>query len=679
MSITPNLITRWVIGAALFLCIMPAAAQGPPVTIEDLATITRVRNLQLSPDGQWVVYLTLKPILAENKFDCAFWLQRTEATSSPLELARFQTTAAETYFETGELRAFGGKSAWSPDSSKLAYTSRVGNKAHLRVRNLSGDDILVAEGFVEIEPTGWRDDADSLSFKAVEENPKPSGSEDPSVRVTNEQNFWSLSWAKSAASATKSRAFQYKIRSRDLVEINEDGQQKRADILPATYRDAKWPAPVNSIKYVLRPILSPDKKYAVFTGAGMYENRDPQRASRDYFVGIKTMAGDSPPREFLHTTEFLYYFQWRGDSKQVYGVRFGQEHTDVIAIAPESGEVREIVRTDGTLWDATWDKDGSSFVATRQGTFMPDELVKFDLKTRRFDVLANPNAAFAGKDRPEVRFMKVDNPLGGGIFGRLVLPNGYVKGKRYPLIFTTYRAGPGFLEGAVGDEFPIFPFAANGFAVFAMDTGQSNMLSDSGDLEFTLMRARRPLEAMMMLREQLAKEGVVDPERCGITGLSYGSDITAFALATTHVFKAAATSSSGLDSIGHTLNSVNREKALRDYGMPYPDDAGRDQWRKMSLALNAERVTTPLLIQSSDSEAMFSLETFKALKHYGVPVEWYVYLNEGHQKFQPQSKYRVYQRNLDWFNFWLQGKEDPDPGKAEQYARWREMRSTGRK
>ena len=29
---------------------------------------------------------------------------------------------------------------------------------------------------------------------------------------------------------------------------------------------------------------------------------------------------------------------------------------------------------------------------------------------------------------------------------------------------------------------------------------------------------------------------------------------------------------------------------------------------------------------------------------------------------------------LDWFCFWLKGEEDPDPAKAEQYIRWRELR-----
>jgi hypothetical protein len=32
--------------------------------------------------------------------------------------------------------------------------------------------------------------------------------------------------------------------------------------------------------------------------------------------------------------------------------------------------------------------------------------------------------------------------------------------------------------------------------------------------------------------------------------------------------------------------------------------------------------------------------------------------------------------SVDWFRFWLQGYEDPDPAKVEQYKRWRELRKT---
>ena len=30
--------------------------------------------------------------------------------------------------------------------------------------------------------------------------------------------------------------------------------------------------------------------------------------------------------------------------------------------------------------------------------------------------------------------------------------------------------------------------------------------------------------------------------------------------------------------------------------------------------------------------------------------------------------------SVDWFRFWLQDYEDPDPAKAEQYKRWRDLK-----
>jgi hypothetical protein len=52
----------------------------------------------------------------------------------------------------------------------------------------------------------------------------------------------------------------------------------------------------------------------------------------------------------------------------------------------------------------------------------------------------------------------------------------------------------------------------------------------------------------------------------------------------------------------------------------------------------------------------------------------FIYPDERHEKNQPKHRYSIYVRNVDWFNFWLRDKEDPDPAKAEQYKRWHELR-----
>lgn len=60
--------------------------------------------------------------------------------------------------------------------------------------------------------------------------------------------------------------------------------------------------------------------------------------------------------------------------------------------------------------------------------------------------------------------MEFQSPSGVASYGYLALPPGYSPGTRLPLVIVTYRCA-GFLRGGVGDEYPVFPFAAQGFAV----------------------------------------------------------------------------------------------------------------------------------------------------------------------------------------------------------------------
>jgi len=47
---------------------------------------------------------------------------------------------------------------------------------------------------------------------------------------------------------------------------------------------------------------------------------------------------------------------------------------------------------------------------------------------------------------------------------------------------------------------------------------------------------------------------------------------------------------------------------------------------------------------------------------------------ETHPLTNPAQRLVSQGGTVDWFDFWLNGHEDPDPAKAEQYARWRELK-----
>jgi hypothetical protein len=61
------------------------------------------------------------------------------------------------------------------------------------------------------------------------------------------------------------------------------------------------------------------------------------------------------------------------------------------------------------------------------------------------------------------------------------------------------------------------------------------------------------------------------------------------------------------------------------------------------------------------------------MRDWKKPIEMWIYPNEYHIKIQPRHRLNVYDRNVDWFRFWLKGEEDPDPARKEQYARWRKL------
>jgi len=53
--------------------------------------------------------------------------------------------------------------------------------------------------------------------------------------------------------------------------------------------------------------------------------------------------------------------------------------------------------------------------------------------------------------------------------------------------------------------------------------------------------------------------------------------------------------------------------------------------------------------------------------------------NTPHILVQPAERYASQQSIVDWFDFWLNNHEEPDPAKTEQYARWRELRKLQQK
>jgi hypothetical protein len=108
-----------------------------------------------------------------------------------------------------------------------------------------------------------------------------------------------------------------------------------------------------------------------------------------------------------------------------------------------------------------------------------------------------------------------------------------------------------------------------------------------------------------------------------------------------------------------------------------PFGAGLKEWTKFAPGFNLDKLTTPLRIETiSFASILTQWETYASLFSQGKPVDLIYFPYGDHLLQKPLERMASSQGNVDWFRFWLEGEEDPDPSKANQYARWRRMRES---
>jgi len=100
-----------------------------------------------------------------------------------------------------------------------------------------------------------------------------------------------------------------------------------------------------------------------------------------------------------------------------------------------------------------------------------------------------------------------------------------------------------------------------------------------------------------------------------------------------------------------------------------------DLWRERAPGFNLDRVSAPLRLEAIGvASVLEEWEPYAGLVLQHKPVELFVIPEGTHLLVKPWERLASSQGNADWFRFWLKGEEDLDPAKADQYARWRELR-----
>lgn len=382
-----------------------------------------------------------------------------------------------------------------------------------------------------------------------------------------------------------------------------------------------------------------------------------------------------------HCDRHVSYLWWtsQGALRFLRREGWGNEETAIYEWAPGDGLPRRLFATRDAL--AGCQAVDQGVICLGEGSAKPRYIAMIALPSGQETILYDPNPEFSRLALGRVERLHWKNKEGLEVFGDLVFPIGYQAGRRYPLIVVQYESR-GFLRGGTGDEYPIQPFAANGYAVLSFnrppDIGLFRGVQTLAEAERANLKNFADRRSVQSALERgiarMVKRGIVDPEHVGITGLSDGASTVQFALLNSKLFRAAAMSSGFWDS---SLAMRVGPGSMRDFAaMGYPgamSDADAF-WNRISIAKRADHFRTPMLLQLSDTEYLGALTAFTALRQAKAPVDMYVFPQETHIKWQPAHRLAIYRRSLAWFDFWLRGVE-PAEWNREELAHWKSLKT----
>jgi len=328
---------------------------------------------------------------------------------------------------------------------------------------------------------------------------------------------------------------------------------------------------------------------------------------------------------------------------------------------------------------------GTRLLCARETSLKPRHLVTYDLRHgARRALFYDPNPEFSGLELGKATRLEWRNANGQESYGDLVLPPDAKQNDNLPLVIVQYVAR-GFQRGGIGDEVPIQLLAKNGFAVlslqkpsalFAIEQSDGS-IDDVSRLTSKDWADRKNIHSSLVTGIDAAiRQAPIDRNRIGISGVSDGSTTAQYALINSPgLFKAVSIGSCCVDPTAMMIYAgpgVAGER--RKWGFPPAMGPGSEAWQPLALSMNPPDRLAPMLMQLADSELVISLETIAAYENAGRPIEARIFPDEYHLKIQPQHRLAVYRRNLQWFDFWLNGIEQADPIDPAQYSRWRAMR-----
>jgi len=658
--------------SSLITLVAPAAsAQAPakrPVNVNDLFRLRTVRDVQVSPDGDWVAFVVGTLDSARDRSNSDLYMVSWDGSR----------TVQLTFTPDGE-----SSPRWSPDGRYLSFVasrgeSRTGGQIWLLDR-AGGEAQKLTDLKAGVSDYQWSPDSKRIVIVAQDPDsaaqaggdsarsrtPKPividryQFKQDGQGYLGNRRSHLYLFdvATKKAEQLTSGRhnennpswspdgrllAFVSE-RAPDPDRVNDANvyvMEARVDAEPKQL--TTWPGPDGG-----RPTWSPDGKRVAYL-----QGSEPQYSA--YSLNQLAVVGVDGGTAQILTAALdrpVSQPEWTSDGGAIVGLVTDDRVVYPARIRISDGAVERLLDGRRVISDVAISSNGRLAVLAGSAN-QPNEI--YALEGGALRALTHQNDAWLAEvELGATEDFSAKGKDGTVVNGLLVKPAGYRAGTKYPTLLRIHGGPNGQDQHAFNFERELF--AANGYAVIAANYRGSSGRGAAYQKAIYADWGNKEVQDLLAAVDHVVALGVADPDRLGIGGWSYGGILTDYTIATTTRFKAA-TSGAG-SALQTSMYGVDQYILQYDteVGPPWKNQA---LWEKISYPFwQAERIKTPTLFLGGEKDFNVPIaggeQMYQALKSQNIDTQLIIYPGQFHGITTPSYQKDRLERYVAWYAKYL--------------------------
>ena len=347
------------------------------------------------------------------------------------------------------------------------------------------------------------------------------------------------------------------------------------------------------------------------------------------------------------------------DTKPIFLSAYGDKTKKFGYYKLEKGNVEKLIFEDAMINRLTKAKDANAFVYVKQNfDKSPSLYVADNFSNSKMVAVTNPQQKdyFWGKSE----LISFTNKKGKKMQGALFYPANYEAGKKYPMIVYIYEilsnTVHGYTSPSQRGSYNTTNFTTNGYFVFRPD-----IVYETNDPGISAVNNVIPAV------EEVLKTGMIDKEKLGIMGHSWGAYQTSFIITQTDMFKAAI-AGAPLTNLISMSNSIYWNSGTPDAKI-FETSQGRfdgpwyermEEHMRNSPMYQAANIKTPLLVAFGDKDGAVDwhqgIEMYSTMRRMQKPHIMLVYADENHGLAKKENQIDYQRRQKEFFDHYILGK-----------------------